>query len=421
MQSEPQHSHNTEDEAAEGTPNSKGLTPASVRQRLVVWSAARPVLACLLAYTAAWLGTALIGYALWGDSLPRASLALLLLGFFLPCCLVGAAVSWTTRGGSMGRVVQVCLFLGMLLALLNIFVIHFPLKSYGDSAALSTHVLKDSVQAHWLLGASIVNRFYQSIIHPLGRYHLLPPSLNANSYVRALGSIVMAVSSILLVARHPNRLSTLLPMTTPIWILFASGYNEYYPFVAPAFLGLLVLLTERDLRSTPPWAIALLASSLGLLYAGFVPIAILLLLGYAAQHGLRPAVRAAILSGVFALVLVIIFWPTTMLTFIKNYVYEMNLGEQNTLYPQYVGKALASTPFFSPAYALSMEHLGHLFFMFFWAGGLSPLLLAVAAPRLANHRPFAFLKRPSHSFDRDHVPLPTQLLRSHDCKDRADR
>ena len=129
--------------------------------------------------------------------------------------------------------------------------------------------------------------------------------MNPDKYVHVLGCMVMTISTIAILARHPHRLAVVLPLTTPIWILLSSGYNEYYPFIAAAFLCILIYLSDTDMKTSPPWAMALLASSIGLLYAGFAPISLLMLLGYAFRVGPRTGLRTVLLSGIFAFILIL--------------------------------------------------------------------------------------------------------------------
>jgi hypothetical protein len=347
-----------------------------------------PLLLGIGAYVVAWLLTAVVGELFWGSSLPRASSAILGVAFFIPLCLTAAVSYWSTHPGGISRAVQVFFSLGALIVVLNVVVFRFDLLHYGDSGELSRAITLDFVFARRLLGASVLNLLYRGIVAVLEGTHLAAGGLDADAYVRILGAIVMAISSVLLLSRHPNQLAVPLALATPIWFLLASGYNEYYPFIAPAFLFVLVSLAETRLQRVRAWVVALLAAALGLLYAGFAPIALIILVAYAAAVGLRAGLRAATLAVVFALALVVIAWQGSLLGFLRNYVYELNLGELHTFYAAYVGKSVSGTPFFVPAYVFSTQHVGHLFFMYFWAGGLSPVLLCIAAAIAIRHHLF---------------------------------
>jgi hypothetical protein len=157
----------------------------------------------------------------------------------------------------------------------------------------------------------------------------------------------------------------------------ANGYNEYYPFITPIYLCLLIFLVENNMKKITPIWMGLLVSTVALLYAGFIPIALLILFIYFIRNGFKTGLAAFLYSILFAIMIVVFFWPGSFSTFIRNYILDLNLGETNTKFLPYKGEALAYTPFFSLLYAFSLEHLRQLFFMYFWGGGVSPILLII--------------------------------------------
>jgi hypothetical protein len=46
----------------------------------------------------------------------------------------------------------------------------------------------------------------------------------------------MCLSSAILLFLFPKRASLSLTLTSPIWLLLCSGYDEYYPFIAPLYV-----------------------------------------------------------------------------------------------------------------------------------------------------------------------------------------
>lgn len=339
---------------------------------------ARPVLPSLLAFSVAWLLTDLFSHILWGGSLPFANPAVLWVGFLVPFLLMGAAAHFSTSEKGISRVVQALFVLGLVLVFLNVLVLHFPVMNYGDKGQLGKYLEKGSILARWLVGSSVLTRVYQSILVTFVHRQIIMADSPGDAFVRLSGSVVIIVSSVLILSRYPGRLSVLLSLTTPIWLLLSSGYSEFYPFIAPVFLGVLLFLSESDMQAIPPWVIGCLAASISLLYAGFIPIGLLILLVYTVRRGWRAGVGAVALAGLCALVLIVVLWPGTITNFAKIYRNELNLGEQYTYFPPYQGQAWGETIFFVPGFALSVRHLGDLFYMFFWGGGLSPLLIVVA-------------------------------------------
>ena len=117
MRVEPQQTEDSEREASTG--NSAGMSsePASFKRRIMGLSIAKPLLPSLLAYTAAWVMTALISSCdLEGQPSP-ASLPVLLLGFSVPFCVVGGVAAWSTSSGRMTTAIQVCFSLILVLVL----------------------------------------------------------------------------------------------------------------------------------------------------------------------------------------------------------------------------------------------------------------------------------------------------------------
>ena len=195
----------------------------------------------------------------------------------------------------------------------------------------------------------------------------------------------MIIFSILLLNRYPNRLAVLLPLSVPIWLLLSSGYSEYYPFIAPIFLSILVFLWESDMRNTPPWLMGLLISSIALLYAGFVPVSGLILCVYGLRVGLKKGFQAFIASGLFAILLIVVLWPGSLPGFYHQYIDALNLGDHRSI-PYYQGKSILNTPFFKIQFAFAAENIYHLFFMNFWGGGIAPLLLVLTGVKFFKHR-----------------------------------
>lgn len=332
-----------------------------------------PVLISLFVYSVVWVSTGVLGRLFWAEFLPKAKVIDYLLAFILPLLLVESVAFWFLKHENPFRLAQFFFVILGAFIILNVFIFHFKLLTYGDDGQLSKLISEGTVFPRWMLGSSIMKLFYQWVVIPIGEHTFLP-LLSSTNIVRLSGCLLMTGVSVLLLRRHPNRLSVVLPLTTPIWLLFSTGYNEYYPFIAPVFICVLLLLFEWDISKVHPIVMGLLLSSIALLYAGFVPLSVFLMIGYVMHVKPKTWIQAAVFSLLWGLLLLLLFWPDTLKNFAAYYKSALNLGDSSSI-SIYVGKATPNTPFFNLPYAFSLENLKRQFFMFFWAGGLSPLYL----------------------------------------------
>jgi hypothetical protein len=338
-----------------------------------------PLFITFCVYSITWVITAGLGYLFWGAYLPAGDAAYSVLAFILPLVLVELITFWSMRGHEhIFQWVQWLFLILLIFVFCNTFFFHIPLMNYGDNGYLSNTVKAGRVFPRWMLGSSILNSMYTSWLFPFIDHNLLPIANTADIYIRISGCVVMIASSLFLMRRYPNRLMILLPLSTPIWLLLASGYNEYYPFMAPVFLWALLVFFEWKVEETKPILMGLLVAAIGLLYAGFLPICAFLLFLYLRRAGLKAAFQASVFSGLWVILLVMLFWPGTTLNFIKGYQNALNLGDKNSPVSE-IGKALEGTPFYKIEYAISFDNLKRQFFMLFWAGGLAPFFLLCGA------------------------------------------
>jgi len=272
------------------------------------------------------------------------------------------------------------------------------LRAYGDvaelGATLEARASTSDLTApdpqvrlpntRWLLGSAVLRRMYRAWLPLVGSIPGIPK--HGTPFVRATGAILMALASVLFLRRHPGRLALLLPLTTPVWLLFASGYDEYYPFIAWLYLVFLLWL-ESGLARRPALAVGLLGAALALTYVGYVPLALLLL----AAFGLKAGVRRGMLALTLAILLVFggvhLLWPSAEAPRYADQllVVDLSLGEDNVVHLPYAGQSAARwLPFFRPAYALSAQHLTDLAGMLVL--GTGPVCLALLAWRFRRAR-----------------------------------
>jgi hypothetical protein len=348
-------------------------------KRSILYLCASTIRLSLAAYSVAWILTYSLAHLFWGRVLPGGSKFGLALAFLLPLTLVAGTILCSRRTGIGFKFYQYFFLFLTIFVFLNLIIFHFPLHNYGDNGFLSERIDANMLFERWMLGSKFLNSIYYSIWYPLVNHNLLPFPAGADIFLRLSGGIWMGLFSFFLIKRYPNKLSIVLPLILPLWILLLSGYNEYYPFIAPILLGIMVFLSQSDMKTISPIWMGLLMSAFGLAYAGFLPISMIILFIYALRVGFRKSLIAGLFSIVFTILFIAILWPTSLPEFLKLYIHHLNLGERNTIYTAYRGNALAYTPFFTLKYSLSWSNLKDKFFMFFWGGGLALIAGIIAA------------------------------------------
>lgn len=328
----------------------------------------KPIFLSLLVFTIVWFLTLFVSRTLWKESLPFVDLQAGLITFLIPFLLVGMVAAWSKKHEKLFGIFALFFAAELIFVVLNTFIFHFHINNYGDYGQLSTEIGNGEVFPRWLIGSSLLMHLYQSI------FVKLPVVLSTFVYLRLAGSFLMCLFSIFLIKRYPNRLSIILPLITPIWLILAIGYDEYYPIIAPVVLMVLVLLSEDLLKKIHPVLMGAIVSVIALLYAGFVPYAIFLLIIYAIRRGWIAGLISLASAVGCSFLIILVLWPDTIANFFYNYYSALNLTEAN-LYP---GQSLSHTPFFKPQFALSAANLHRLLFMYFWAGGISPILVIAA-------------------------------------------
>lgn len=340
------------------------------------------------AFTAAWLLTYFSMRGIWGNILKPLNPLILIGNFFLPlCALLVFAAFVSSKEKRFTILVALFAFL-LVFALLNIFLFDMHLMNYGDQGTLSGMISHFEVFPRWLLGTGLLG-FIVRLVSPIFG------NISEIQFVRVMSCLVMCISSIILILRHSNQLSILLSLTTPIWLLFCSGYDEYYPFIAPVFVFFLLLISEKWLQKFNPLIMGIIIAVIGLFYAGFLPLSVFLLLVYTILRGIKKGAFAALFSLLTALVIILIFYRNGIVDFPGNYVSSLNLEGTATL----PGKTFEMTPFYNFSFAFSLENFKRIFFQFFWSGSFPYLLILIGSFGLFNKQgarqtnliPFLFL------------------------------
>jgi len=255
----------------------------------------------------------------------------------------------------------------LLLAIIEKLLNADLFANYGDDGQI-TGLLEAGVPfSRWLIGTSILVKLFKF-------FQLFYDAFSAKVFAEISGAIVMFFCSTFLIARRRTQAMIILPLTTPVWILFCLGYNEYYPFIAGIFVFVSIWLINRK-PSEQLFFWAAVAGLLPLVYVGFVPLAGLViiklffhrksLLGFASNLLISAAV--VVLSAKVA-------WGGTLSSLLERLKSDLLIGDRGAI-DEYIGKALPNIPgTFKIPYAFSFWHFQDLAFIALFSGGVVFLL-----------------------------------------------
>lgn len=283
----------------------------------------------------------------------------------------------------------VALGMGILVVLINTLGGGVSFVAYGDAGYLPMVIAQGERFSRWLLGTAVLSDAYPAAHALLG--------VSAAQWVEVLGGLVMAAFMVAIMVTSRGRLAYLFPLMTPMWMVFSSGYDEYYPFIAGVYVYFVILMYQRELPNR--YWVPILSAAMPLLYIAFAPLGALLLIRYWIDH---PASRAKslCLSAVVYIAGLVALWPGGPVDYVSALYLDLNLGEVNTAYAPYQGASASDySPFFSLSYALSLQHGRELLYMLLAGTGVViPLLLLVGLVVLAvRGRAACFTGKPNLS------------------------
>lgn len=333
----------------------------------------RPILLVILGYTISWIATGTIGWLFWHDHYPPVNAILYFAFFFIPLIPVVWMAWWGRNHANPFRWLTIIYGLGIVFIILNQVVLKIPLQNYGDVGYLDAQIGAGRIFARWFLGSSLLKSVYASLIVPFIQHKIFPEDQTPAIFLRIFNSIWIFGFSIYLIWRHPNRLMVILPISIPIWFLFGSGYSEYYPIIAPAYLLILMVLFEIRLEDIHPCVMGVIIAATGLSYAGFLPNCVFLGFIYFWRVGFKKTVLAGVYTIIWVVLLTTVFWPDTITSYFKTFNHTLNLGDINSP-PKLIGQTLAGTPFYKPQFGLTLDNFKRMVNMQFWGGGLVTVL-----------------------------------------------
>jgi hypothetical protein len=188
----------------------------------------------------------------------------------------------------------------------------------------------------------------------------------------------MGIGTFAILERWRDRLSVLFTVLTPVWILFSSGYVEYYPLVIGAWLAILAWLFDAPLGERPAGMIGCVIGVLPALYVGFAGLSVMLLVVYAVVRPRQLLLVLGCAAATFA-VAVAVASPSIPEALRRLYA-EMNFGESHTMFPRYWRRSSGpDSLFFTVRYAFGAQHMKDVAYIVFWSAGWLVVPLGIGA------------------------------------------
>ena len=241
-------------------------------------------------------------------------------------------------------------------------------RSYGDGGSLATIINESNPFSRWLLGST-------ALIDLFGLVNHFVLSISAQQFVVIASSACMCISTIAVLRSYGNKSYVLLPLTTPIWIAFSFGYDEYYPFIVGIFLLVALWICVKSVEEFSFVRVAL-SGVIPALYVGFAPLAVFALVKTLRKaKSLKEFAIGIALSAFAYLVAVEVGWPDGHSNYLAVLSDNMNLGDTRAIH-SYEGTALSSkSPFYSLKSVFSFFHARDMLFNAFFAGGIAGFLV----------------------------------------------
>lgn len=329
-------------------------------------SSKQPGLRDLAIYSTIWIVLFLISKLFWGQAIfpyipffiaIALGYAFLLIYFAIP--RQNIPILWSA----------ICVLLFASLILQELGLIHF--LGYGDHGQFAKMLNEQIIFPRWLGGSAImvyITQLWAKIL-VAGIYTQNIDVLGA--FVRIAGGIVMAGTSIYALNHWPKRMSIILSIATPIYLMFSTGYDEYYPFIAGLFLIFLSTTIEYDPTTPNIYWIGFLLGIMPIFYFPFSVIS-MITLAYFWVFFPQNKIRLALIALVVYLASIVILWRGGIVDYFRSLFFTLNTGDTNTMFVRYIGQSAGKeSVFFKLQYVLSLAHWQDLIYMFFWSGNIT--------------------------------------------------
>jgi len=164
-----------------------------------------------------------------------------------------------------------------------------------------------------------------------------------------------------------------------MWFMFLVGYEEYYPYIAPLLLFILGVLFEGNIINDKNrvWQACCVFSVLPLIYIGFVPISLIVLI-YIFIKWKSQFIKLMLISICAFIVTLNLSWGSDYPTYFSQLYKDMNFGSINISDPTLINKvANENSIFYNINYLVSKAHLKEMAYSLFFGGGASSFILII--------------------------------------------
>jgi hypothetical protein len=268
------------------------------------------------------------------------------------------------EGLSLSVVVPCGLF---VLAFIQTYKGGWWFRSYGDGGALSTAINESKPFTRWLIGTTAMIDFYGLLNH-------FVVSISSQKFVPIASAAIMCASTVAIARHYGSKAFVIFPLTSPIWLAFSLGYDEYYPFVAGLFLLLaLWIFSNEDFEVSN--FLFVVAGLLPALYVGFVPLTLFVWMKlFSKATSFRSRLFGMSVSVLAYFIAIEIGWPAGHSNYLALLTDDMNLGDFGS--HNYQGTSMSDkSPFYSLSSAFSPFHIRDLVFVGVFAGGIATIAL----------------------------------------------
>lgn len=170
-------------------------------------------------------------------------------------------------------------------------------------------------------------------------------------FARITGGIVMLLFSAAVLYKQPDRTSVMLALSSPVYLMLSTAYDEYYPYVAGMFLFFLLTVIDNDSPRQNTRMLGFLLAILPIFYAPFIVTSLIVLAYYLLFENIKRLELVFAFSFSYIL-LVFMFWNGEQGNYISSLISTINTGNHQLLFARYWDQAGSASVFLSPKTSL---------------------------------------------------------------------
>src|SRR5436190_12311439 len=242
----------------------------------------------------------------------------------LAALVVGCVIPIALAQFAPADVLRVLFGLVLAATLCAIWFEALPTRPYGDGGWVADFIQREYVFPRWLLGMSLAVALYVGLwrLPPIAA-HLPTQLATSAAFAALLCSTAMGISSAAILARWRTS-AVMFAMLTPVWLLFSTGYVEYYPLMIGAWLASLAWTFERPIEERNALAIGCLVGILPAIYIGFVGFSVVLFAAYTISRPARALPALGVAAATLALAISTAY--PSVAAYLHQLYAEMNFG-----------------------------------------------------------------------------------------------